>query len=102
MRTDAVFVLMQTPRPHAGMKKIIKDIYFTAGISAISHGAPKSGNGENVRAYMGYSGWAPGQLADEIDRGDWLVVKADPSIIFKMPHKEIWNKLHKAGFGRWI
>jgi len=102
VRTDAVFVLMQTSRPHAGMHNITDNIYFTVGIEAISHGIPNIAEGEYTRAYMGYAGWAPGQLQAEIDRGDWLVIDAESSIIFEMDHQEIWQKLYRSWSGRWI
>jgi len=102
VRTDAIFVLMQTKRPHAGMRNITENIYFTIGIEAITHGLPKIEDGEFTRAYVGYTGWAPGQLQAEIDRGDWLVIDADPSIIFEMDYTEIWGNLYNTWSGRWV
>ena len=34
---------------------------------------------------LGYAGWAPGQLEDEIRRNGWLTVRADSSVIFSIP-----------------
>jgi putative transcriptional regulator len=34
---------------------------------------------------LGYSGWGPGQLEDEIGRNAWLTVPADASVIFEVP-----------------
>ncbi len=34
---------------------------------------------------LGYAGWAPGQLEDEILRNGWLTVKADIDLIFDVP-----------------
>lgn len=34
---------------------------------------------------LGYSGWGPGQLEDEIARNAWLTVEADPDVIFDTP-----------------
>ena len=102
VRSDAVFVLMQTSRPHAGMHNITDNIYFTVGIEAITHGIPNIVEGEYTRAYMGYAGWAADQLQAEIDRGDWLVIDAKPNIIFEMDHKEIWKTLFRSWSGRWI
>ncbi|MEZ5796034.1 MAG: YqgE/AlgH family protein [Paracoccaceae bacterium] len=31
---------------------------------------------------LGYSGWGPGQLEDEIQRNDWLVCAAGPDLVF--------------------
>jgi putative transcriptional regulator len=34
---------------------------------------------------LGYAGWAPGQIEDEIRRNGWLTVKADIDVIFDVP-----------------
>ena len=38
-----------------------------------------------VLVTLGYSGWQPGQLEDELGRNGWLTVSADPKIIFDTP-----------------
>ncbi|KPJ94444.1 MAG: hypothetical protein AMJ55_06395, partial [Gammaproteobacteria bacterium SG8_15] len=70
VKTNGIFVLMKTKRPHAGMKQIIDNIYFTVGLDAVIHSLPKAIEGEVTRAYAGYAGWSPGQLQAEIKRGD--------------------------------
>lgn len=37
---------------------------------------------------LGYSGWGPGQLEDEISRNAWLTVEASPDLIFDTPVDE--------------
>ena len=34
---------------------------------------------------LGYAGWAPGQLEDEIQKNGWLTVRADLDLIFDVP-----------------
>ncbi|MCG6969832.1 MAG: YqgE/AlgH family protein [Gammaproteobacteria bacterium] len=102
VRTNSVFVLMRTKRPHANMYRIAKDLYFSAGMSALTHGLENLTNGEHTRAYVGYTGWAPGQLQHEINRGDWLVVHADPDIVFDQDYRSVWKKLLKSWSGQWI
>lgn len=102
VKTDGIFVLMKTKRPHAGMREVVENIYFTVGLNAVIHGLPKSVEGEATRAYAGYSGWAPGQLQTEIERGDWIIVESDPEIIFDENPDNIWKKLTKIWSGNWI
>jgi putative transcriptional regulator len=41
---------------------------------------------------LGYSGWAAGQLEDEISRNGWLTVDADPRIIFDTPIEQRYER----------
>lgn len=34
-----------------------------------------------MRLYLGYSGWGPGQLGDELEAGAWLLAPAEPDLI---------------------
>jgi len=43
-----------------------------------------------IRFFSGYSGWAPGQLQGELDRGDWLVVDADAKTVFLRDTSRLW------------
>jgi putative transcriptional regulator len=46
--------------------------------------AQGGGPGERLVA-LGYAGWAPGQIEDEIGRNGWLTVPADFNVIFRTP-----------------
>lgn len=37
---------------------------------------------------LGYSGWGPGQLEDEIKQNAWLTVEANPDVIFALPAEQ--------------
>ena len=51
---------------------------------------------ERFRTYAGYSGWAPGQLDNEIARGDWHLVPAERRFIFDTPPEEVWDELIRS------
>lgn len=46
-----------------------------------------------LRIMNGLAGWAPGQLENEIARGDWYVLPVDDKIIFDCPAAGIWPEL---------
>ncbi|WP_442951806.1 YqgE/AlgH family protein [Oryzomicrobium sp.] len=48
------------------------------------------GTGEpaEVLVSLGYAGWGPGQLEDEIMQNAWLTVPADPDVLFVLPPEE--------------
>lgn len=45
---------------------------------------------EGLRIFIGYSGWGPGQLQNEIARGDWTLVPADAGAIFEHKSEHPW------------
>ncbi|GGS19191.1 MULTISPECIES: YqgE/AlgH family protein [Actinokineospora] len=46
-----------------------------------------------VRVFAGYAGWEVGQLAGEIDRGDWIVVPALPADVLAPPGQDLWGRV---------
>lgn len=41
---------------------------------------------------LGYAGWGPGQLEQELVAEGWLVVPADDALIFDVPDEEKWQR----------
>lgn len=51
-----------------------------------------------IHLYLGYSGWAPGQLEQEMDRGSWIIHPASAKIVFHENPEEGWaNALRDKG-----
>ncbi|MEZ4907218.1 MAG: YqgE/AlgH family protein [Saprospiraceae bacterium] len=53
---------------------------------------------KDIRFYVGYSGWSPGQLEDELTLGSWIVAPSDPNVIFSFNKGDMWKKVleHKG------
>jgi putative transcriptional regulator len=45
---------------------------------------------EGLRIFVGYSGWGPGQLENEIARGDWTLAPVDADALFGHRHEHPW------------
>lgn len=48
------------------------------------------------RAIAGYSGWAPGQLENELDRGDWTVHPGRVEQVLEVHPSELWDRLQRT------
>ena len=46
---------------------------------------------DGIRIFAGYAEWAPGQLDDEILRGDWFVTPALPSDVVARAGADLWG-----------
>lgn len=43
------------------------------------------------RVLVGYAGWSPGQLDQEIAASAWLTLDVDPQLIFSVPPDQMWE-----------
>lgn len=62
---------------------------MTATLDILSDMAEGSGPDQRILA-LGYSGWGPGQLEDEIHRNGWLTCDALPEIVFDADNDGKW------------
>jgi putative transcriptional regulator len=44
-----------------------------------------------ARLIVGYSGWAPGQLEEELEASAWLMSDIDQDVIFNTPPEKMWE-----------
>lgn len=44
------------------------------------------------RLFLGYAGWGPGQLMEEIMRNDWLTAPVQEELLFSVEPEEVWTK----------
>jgi len=69
-------------------------------LSTILHQKPLE-EGE-MRAYLGYAGWAPRQLAYEIARGDWSVLPVNAAPLQRLAPEQMWQALAPVSESPWI
>ena len=87
VQDDRGFVL-HTPGAHYSSSLTVTDqVAFTTSIDVLE--AVAAGTGPTrLLVSIGYAGWSPGQLEDEISRNGWLTVAADPRVVFDLPIEE--------------
>jgi putative transcriptional regulator len=51
------------------------------------------GSNPEIRFYLGYAGWAPGQLEMELYAGAWRLLPLDSKIVFQEDPLRIWPRL---------
>ena len=84
VQTDRGFVLHQPLGTWNSTVTVGDSLGLTSSkdvLEAVAVGAGPS----RLLVTLGYAGWGPGQLEEEIGRNAWLTVKADPDVIFETP-----------------
>jgi putative transcriptional regulator len=79
--------------------KVIDNIYWGGEFDVIKR-LLESGslNNENIRFFLGYSGWQSNQLDDELNNNAWVVADIKPEEIMTPMNKFFWNKtLNRLG-----
>lgn len=79
--------------PPQPAEEILTSLYLT-GIGVLDAWPDFDGEVINYRAFVGYTGWAPGQLNQEMQRGSWHVVPADEESVFAGQDETLWESLN--------
>jgi putative transcriptional regulator len=88
-----VSLLVRADQPPEDTVQVFDSVYFSHKLSALLYLLEKPQGGATMRAYVGHAGWAPGQLAMELDRGDWHITRADAATIFDTAAEQVWPTL---------
>lgn len=84
------FVLHTADWQTEGSLKVHGGLALTANIEILKAIAEGGGPREGVLA-LGYAGWGPGQLDDEMQRNTWLNVPADEALLFTEQPDQLWR-----------
>ena len=93
-REGLVFLVRSLKTPPRAVP-VLRDVYFIGDIEWIERLLQRPEPTRGLRVYSGYSGWAPGQLQREIERGGWHVMPADAETVFEKESSRIWPELIK-------
>lgn len=76
--------------------KVYKNIYWGGDFDTIKK-LIQSGqiDKSQIRFFVGYAGWKPKQLENEISENSWLIVELEPHIIMEGRNTDVWNKTLK-------
>ena len=51
---------------------------------------------DDIRFFLGYSGWLPGQLADEVDHGGWFLTESSTDTVFDTAESAVWRQTMRS------
>ena len=84
--------------------RISKTLYWNGDFKSVNNLLKKGElNQENIRFFLGYSGWTEGQLEEEIKVKSWepFEIKSVLELI-KMPTKDMWRECMEALGGEYL
>lgn len=97
VETESLFLLHTKPEFSLGAQNILPNLYFGGDYNGLFDDI-NDGNvrEDEYRAFVGYCGWAPGQLEEEIENGTWFVKETNANEILNITGRNTWKNLIKS------
>jgi len=84
--------------PEAAAFRVLKDVYLSMHPDNLERVLAQ--RGAQYRLFAGFSGWAPGQLQNEMQRDGWYVLPAASDLLFRKDTKGMWDELVRKARAR--
>ncbi len=86
------FILHSSEQTGKSSREVIPGVAFSADAVLLKAIVDRKGP-QQYLIFLGYAGWAPGQLEREIERGDWLVLEGEADLVFGVDPEHLWEQL---------
>lgn len=90
---SAVLALLRSRTKPPDARRVFGDVYLIASRALLDKTLAAGTSPDEVRVYLGYAGWGPGQLRREVEQGGWHIVRGDADIVFDPEPGSVWRRL---------
>ncbi len=98
---DRGFVLHSSQAGWSSSVELTSEIMITTSKDILSVIGNNNGPDKSLVA-LGYAGWSPGQLEQEIQENSWLTLALDEEILFDTPVHQKWQTaVNRLGIDVW-
>jgi len=88
-----VFALLRSKAAPEGVSHVTGNLYLMTAKQSITAALIAGRPASDLRIFIGYSGWGPGQLEREVRRSGWFIFDYDESIVFDEHPDTLWDRL---------
>jgi putative transcriptional regulator len=92
---DALLFAFRSPSKPAKALLVADDIYLSGTTEVLDELLKHPENAAQQRFFVGFCGWATGQLEDEIAQGGWYVLRFDAAVVFDMNPLTMYEELFR-------
>lgn len=89
---QTLFLFRGNDRPER-CTAVLEDVCTSGSRELLEELSREAGDGDRLRLYAGYAGWARGQLEWEIEQGGWHIFPGTAEEIFTPEPSRLWSEL---------
>jgi putative transcriptional regulator len=93
VQTNQVMLLYRGDHLPENSHHVFDGVCLGGDMNMVERILTATGTTESFRAYLGYSGWGPGQLENELKTGSWITLPADPALLFEKDPARVWGEI---------
>jgi putative transcriptional regulator len=93
VQTNQVMLLYRGDQLPENSHHVFDGVCLGGDMNMVERILTAAGTTESFRAYIGYSGWGPGQLENEMKTGSWITLPADPALLFEKDPSRVWGEI---------
>jgi putative transcriptional regulator len=90
---EGVMALLRSSSPPVDAKPVAGKLYLVSSKRGIAAAFSEGRKASDLRVFLGYAGWGPGQLAREVRLGGWYIFDYDESLVFDEHPETLWKRL---------
>jgi putative transcriptional regulator len=90
---SAVFGLLRSRKKLDGATSLLSEVYLVSSKALLEKTLAASSGPSDLRLYLGYCGWAGGQLENEVRHGGWWIFDANAGVVFDSEPDSLWSRL---------
>lgn len=92
VQLDTLHMLHRTPLAFGGTE-VADGIYWGGSYESLQEAVMNNCYQPiDLRLFVGYSGWAAGQLEKELEEGSWIVANVTPDLVFETDPDALWRR----------
>jgi putative transcriptional regulator len=92
---ETLVVLFRATRKPDNAIEILEGIYMSSHPEVVREVLTGEKLPTDLRIFAGHASWYPGQLENEVGRGDWQLIRADAETIFDEKPEDLWRRLDR-------
>jgi putative transcriptional regulator len=93
VESKGVLALVRANTMPEGADHVIGKVYLVSSKALLEKNLAGKAGPNDLRVYLGYTGWGGGQLESEIKRGFWSIFSGSADLAFDPDPDSLWSRL---------